>query len=176
VVAAVAEALPLRSGSVDAAMAMSTVHQWPDLARGLAEMRRVARGPVVVLTFEPRGLDGYWLADYVPELPPVDAARMPPVERIASLLGGTVAVTSPPVPLDCTDGFVEAYYGRPEAYLDADVRRAQSAWAFVDDAVVERGLAALRADLDSGAWDARYGHPRTQPAYDSALRLVVATP
>jgi SAM-dependent methyltransferase len=176
VVAGVAEALPLRSASFDAALAVVTVHQWPDLAGGLAELRRVARGRVVVLTFERSALRTFWLSEYVPEVVPPDERRMPPVPLLARLLGGDVAVEVVPLPLDCVDGVVPAYYGRPEAYLDPAVRRAQSVWAFTPPEAVERGLAALAADLASGAWDARWGHLRAQPTYDGGLRLVVATP
>ena len=79
-----------------------------------------------------------------------------------------------PIPLDCVDGFIEAYYGRPEAFLDPAVRAAQSAWGLPSLPIVERGLAALRADLESGAWDERYGALRTQPSYLGSLRLLVA--
>lgn len=176
VVAAVAEALPLRTTSVDAAMAMSTVHQWPDLRRGLREMRRVARGAAVVLTFDQHARSDLWVFEYVPEIARTDQVRMPRIEELADGLGGSVRVETVPVPLDCTDGFVEAFYGRPEALLDPGVRRAQSAWAFVSPEVVARFVAELSANLASGAWDERYGHLRTQPTYDGPVRLVVSTP
>jgi len=168
---AVAEALPFDSGSFDAAMAMITVHQWPELERGLAELRRVARGPVVVLTFDPDALTSFWLADYVPELLEAERPRMPSLERIGAALGGEVDVAAPPIPHDCVDGFIEAYYARPEAFLDADVRVAQSAWAHTEVDVTE-GLAKLRSDLESGVWEARYGDLRERPDYIGSLRLI----
>ena len=116
----------------------------------------------------------FWLEDYVPEVFAAEDARDPGLDRVAAILGGTVRVTKVPIPVDCVDGFVEAYYARPEALLDPAVRRAQSAWSFVEPAVVERGLERLRAALESGAWDARHGHLRTQPTYIGALRLLVA--
>jgi SAM-dependent methyltransferase len=174
VVAAVAERLPFADGAFGAAMAMSTVHQWPDLARGLAELRRVSRGPVVVLTFDAGRTPGFWLSEYLPDLPRVDAARMPPVPALAAGLGGEVTVTTVPVPADCADGFVEAFYGRPEAFLDPAVRAGQSLWGFVDPGAADRALGMLAADLASGAWDARYGHLREQPSYDGSLVLVTA--
>jgi hypothetical protein len=79
-----------------------------------------------------------------------------------------------PVPLDCADGFNEAYYGRPEMLLDPAARRACSAWSFVDPAAVARFEAELRRDLDSGAWDAEFGALRRQPAFEGALVLIVA--
>lgn len=172
---ATAEALPLADQSVDAAMASVTIHQWPDLAGGLREMRRVARGPVVILTFDPVALVGdFWLNDYVPSLAAAEARREPPIDRVAELLGGRVQVDEVPMPLDCTDGFVEAYYGRPEQLLEPHVRAAQSSWAFADAAEVAVGLARLASDLERGTWDNRYGHLRTQPTYTGALRLITA--
>jgi SAM-dependent methyltransferase len=169
---AVAEALPFDAHSFDAAMAMITVHQWPDLERGLAELRRVTRGPVVVLTFDPDALLDFWLAEYVPELLEAERPRMPAIARIAAGLGGTVDVLAPPIPQDCVDGFIEAYYARPEAFLDPAVRAAQSAWAHtgVDPAP---GLQRLADDLASGAWDARFGRVSARTTYVGSLRLVV---
>jgi SAM-dependent methyltransferase len=175
---ATAEALPYDDGAFDAAMAMVTVHQWPDLARGLGELRRVARGPVVVLTFDGDALGRFWLDDYCPEVIATEQRRMPAIPRLVELLGGPslVTVETVPIPIDCTDGFAEAFYARPERLLDPAVRRAQSAWTFVDDAAEERGIARLADDLASGAWDARHGHLRDAPTYDGALRLVTGLP
>ncbi|HEX8001543.1 MAG TPA: class I SAM-dependent methyltransferase [Mycobacteriales bacterium] len=172
-VRAVAEALPLADRSVDAAMATVTVHQWGDPERGLAELRRVARGPVVVLTFDPDALDLLWLAEYAPELVAAERRRYLPPARMADLLGGGT-VTPVPVPVDCVDGFTEACYARPEAFLDEGVRRAQSAWTFVPRAAEDRAVARLAADLADGTWDARYGALRDQPTFPGSLRLVVS--
>ena len=171
---ATAERLPFDDGAFDAAMAMITIHQWSDLRRGLGEMRRVARGPVVILTFDGAALDRLWLAGYAPEIVVAEARRMPPIDRVLAALGGTGTVADVPIPLDCTDGFTEAFYGRPERFLDPDVRRAQSAWGFVAPGVEDRAVAHLARDLDSGAWDARFGALRTQPWFVGAMRLIVA--
>jgi SAM-dependent methyltransferase len=173
---AVAERLPLDDASVDAAMATITVHQWRDKAAGLREMRRVARGPVVVLAIDGPTLARFWLADYAPELITAEVGRYPGIDWIGVALGGRCTVTTTPVPLDCVDGFVGAFYGRPEQLLDPAVRAAQSAWGFIPAEAVERGVAALREALASGEWDARYGALRSQPAYDAALRLIVSRP
>jgi SAM-dependent methyltransferase len=169
----VAENLPLDDQSVDAAMAMVTVHQWGDLEKGLAEMVRVTRGPIVVLTFDGDAMDRFWLMDYAPEVFVHERRRMPAIDRICAGVGGGCHVHPVPIPLDCVDGFNEAFYGRPEQFLDPAVRKSQSAWGFVEPAVEERIVAALAADLKSGAWNARYGHLRTQPWFDGAMRLVV---
>jgi SAM-dependent methyltransferase len=173
---ATAEHLPFAGASFDAAMAMVTVHQWADTDQGLRELRRVSRGPVVVLTFDGDALDLLWLADYVPELITAERRRYPAIEHIREVLGGTSTVTPVPVPADCVDGFTEAYFARPERFLDPAVRQSQSAWGFVEQTAIERGVARLRADLGSGAWDRRYGTLRTQPEFTGSLRLVTAHP
>jgi SAM-dependent methyltransferase len=168
-----AENLPLDDRSVDAAMAMVTVHQWPDLETGLAELTRVTRGPIVVLTFDGDALDRLWLAEYAPELFAVERRRYPAIDRICAGLGGNCEVRPVPIPFDCVDGFSEAFYGRPEQFLDPAVRRSQSAWGFIEPAMEERIVAALAADLESGAWDARHGRWRRQPFFEGAVRLIV---
>jgi len=171
-----AESLPFADDSFDAAMATFTVHQWQNLEAGLHEVRRVTRGPVVILSCDPAELNRFWLVDYAPEVLQTEARRYPAPADIARMLGGTVEARVLPVPLDCTDGFGEAYYGRPEALLDPGARLANSAWSFVGPEVEPRFERELRRDLDSGAWDARYGALRTQPEFDGSLRLIVGFP
>jgi len=169
---AAAEDLPFADASFDAVMATVTVHQWTQLDRGLRELRRVSRGPVVILTFDPDALGRFWLADYLPELLASESRRFPTLQRLAAGLG-RCGVAEVPIPLDCADGFMEAYYGRPEAFADPAVRRSQSSWGFVDQDVIARGLARLQAHLASGEWDRRHGHLRSQPEFAGSLRLVV---
>ena len=173
---AVAEALPFADRTFDAALTTFSVHQWPDLERGLTEMRRVARGPVVVMTADPLVVEAFWLNEYAPQVLAVEARRYPAMDRIAAALGGTVDVIDVPIPLDCRDGFQEAYYGRPEIFLDPAARRACSAWSFVDATVVQRLDRVLSADLASGEWDRRHGWLRRQPEFAGSLRIVVGTP
>ncbi|MFF3213434.1 class I SAM-dependent methyltransferase [Streptomyces sp. NPDC002886] len=173
---AVAEDLPFADGEFDAAMTLFSVHQWSDVAAGLREMRRVTRGPVVVLTCDPKLVRDFWLYEYAPEVLDTEARRFPPIEDMAAALGGTGTIQTVPIPLDCTDGFNEAYYGRPDMLLDPAVRQACSAWSFIDDGVRERFDERLRRDLESGAWDERYGHLRTQPTYEGSLVIVRANP
>lgn len=169
-VRASAAALPFADGSVDAAMAVLTVHHWPDKAAGLAEMRRVARGPVVVVTYDPAARP--WLTDYLPELVALDEAQMPALADFERWLG-PVTITPVPVPHDCVDGFLHAWWRRPDAYLDARLRSGSSAfWAL--GAAAAPGLARLAADLASGAWARRHGALLDSDSYDAGYRLVVA--
>lgn len=173
---AVAEDLPFPDRSFDASMTTYSVHQWSDLRAGLAEMRRVTIGPVLVLSCDPQALDRFWLADYAPEVIAVEARRYPPIAAIREGLGGRTEVRHVPIPLDCRDGFNEAYYGRPEQLLDPGARRVCSGWSFVAPEVVARFEADLRADLASGAWDRRYGALRSQSSFDGPLRLIIGRP
>ncbi len=175
-VAAVAEALPFGDGEFDAAMTTFSVHQWGDLEAGLAELRRVARSQVVVLTCDPDRLQRSWLAEYAPEVLAVEAERYPSLDRLRDGLGGSVASAVVPIPVDCADGFNEAYFGRPEALLDRAARRSCSAWSFVGGEVHERFERDLRRDLADGSWDRHHGHLRHQPTFDGSLVLVVAPP
>jgi Methyltransferase domain len=173
---AVAEALPFPDKCFDASMASVTVHQWQDLEKGLAEMRRVTCGPIVVFAGDPQLMQDYWLNEYVPEVREIEARRFPSFERIAAALGGQVEVQPVPIPLKCLDGFNEAYYGRPEALLDPEARLACSSWSLVPDAAVRRFVETLSQDLCDGSWDRRYGNLRTQPFWDGPLRLMIARP
>ena len=132
-IAARAEALPFDDDAVDAAMACVTIHHWEPPAAGLAELRRVARGPVVVFTFELDELPA-WQREFLAEGLAIERARFPAIDDIAAALGGRIRVERIPTPWDCTDGFFEAYWRRPEGLLDAAVRSAQSMWAMLDPA------------------------------------------
>ncbi|MBL7932718.1 MAG: class I SAM-dependent methyltransferase [Bacteroidia bacterium] len=171
-----AENLPFDDDSFDAVMAMVTVHHWPDIDKGLKELRRVARKQVVVMSFDPDALDTFWNAEYFPEVIEVEKARYPTIDFIKSNLGGNCRVIPVPIPLDCKDGFQEAFYGRPEAFLDKQVRLSQSAWGFIPDETQEEMVERLRKDLESGNWDKKFGQFRTQTSFTGALRLVVSRP
>jgi SAM-dependent methyltransferase len=173
---AVAERLPFDENTFDAAMATVTIHQWSDPDQGLRELRRVSRGPVVILTFDGDALDEFWLARYAPEMIEAERRRYPKVDHVQQVLGGTSSVSVVPIPYGCLDGFTEAFYARPEAFLDPDVRRSQSAWGFVSDEVESASMEKLRHDLESGEWDEKYGELRDHAEYRGSLRLIVATP
>lgn len=171
-----ADDLPFDDNSFDASMAMVTVHHWPDIAKGLREMRRVTKGRIIVMTFDPDALDRFWNADYFPELIAVEKARYPKIEFLNECLGGQCDIIQIPVPLDCSDGFQEAFYGRPEAFLQQEVRAAQSAWGFLSKELEEELVHRLADDLQSGNWDQKFGHFRTEPFFTCALRLIVSKP
>lgn len=153
-----------------------SVHQWSDTRAGLSEMRRVSAGPVVILTCDPALVTRFWLADYAPEVLAAEARRYPAPSEIAQALGGPTTVTTIPIPLDCTDGFNEAYFGRPEMLLDPAARRSYSAWSFVTPGQDGEYTDALRRALESGRWDAAHGGLRSTPFYDGSLILVTNTP
>ncbi len=167
-----AEDLPFDDDSFDASMAILTVHHWTDQQRGLREMRRVTRGPIVLLTYDP-GFRGFWLADYVPELVTLDEAQMPAMADYEAWLG-PVEICPVPVPHDCTDGFLSAYWRRPAAYLDPRVRAAMSSFWAVGD--VSEALARLERDLDSGAWTKRHAALLDLDECDCGYRLVATKP
>lgn len=170
VVQAAAEALPFTNDCFDAAMAMLTIHHWPAQERGLVELARVARGRVVLLTwvgFASR----FWLMDYFPEIETFDIDLFPTVDQLTSWLG-PLRVIPVPIPHDCSDGFLCAYWRRPEMYLDPGARGAISTFARVPDTAP--GLARLQADLASGAWARRHEDVLAHDAMDFGYRVVVA--
>ena len=169
-VQASAESLPFADRSFDAGMAILTVHHWADKAAGLAELRRVTRGRIVLLTFDPAQRP--WLVDYLPALAALDEAQMPAMADYENWLG-PVQVVPVPIPHDCSDGFLYAYWRRPHAYLDPHVRSGSSSfWALGDAA--DAGLARLRQDIESGEWARRHADLLALDAYDAGYRLVVA--
>lgn len=168
-----AEALPFADRTFDAVMAVLTLHHWTDRAGGLAECARVARRRVVLLTWDPFA-DAFWLLrEYLPALAEADRRQFPPVAAYAEAFGpgARVEVASVPIPRDCADGFLGAYWARPAAYLDQEVRAGISSFALLG---AEEGLERLRGDLASGAWHARHGQLLTTDALDIGYRLVVA--
>ena len=173
-VRAAAEALPFADGTFDAAMIVLTVHHWTDKRRGLAEVRRVTRGPVVMFTGLDRELNtSWWLHDYFPATKRLVAGRILAPELFASVLGPATLIPVP-IPADCADGFEAAYWRRPEAILDPVVWRASSALSMISDADRTAGLALLSADLASGEWRRCYGHLLTLGELDLGYRILVA--
>jgi hypothetical protein len=145
------------------------------MEKGLKELRRVAKKKVIVMTFDPDCLDDFWNAEYFPEVIEIERQRYPKNELIVNALGGNCELKPVPIPLDCVDGFQEAFYGRPEAFLIKDVRLNQSAWGFLPDGSEPAIVKRLADDLASGQWDEKYGAHRTMPEFTCALKLIVAT-
>jgi SAM-dependent methyltransferase len=170
-----AESIPLDDDSVDAAMACVTIHHWQDRAAGLAELRRVARGPVVVFTFELADLIG-WQRDYFAAAVALEEPRFGRIEEVAAELGGEARIERIPTPADCADGFFEAYWNRPEPLLDPTVRASQSIWQLIGPAAEAQIFDRLAADLDSGKWDEENGALRERDGYEGSLRLVISEP
>ena len=170
VVRASAVGLPFRDGEFDAALAILTIHHWPDQRAGLLEMARVAKRCVLLTWEEPFASPSWLTRDYFPEILAYDRTVFPPTSRYAALLKNVV-VRPVLIPHDCTDGFLEAYWRRPEAYFDAGARLAISSFARLAD--VESGLTALRRDLDDGMWARRNGDLLDKTETDLGYRLVV---
>ena len=169
-----AEALPLADRTLEAAMTALSLHHWSDWRAGVAEMRRVARDRIVIFTWDPE-CEGFWLTqDYLAWLVEWDAQRFPTMaELLAELPNGSVAPVL--IPQDCSDGFLAAYFARPEMYLDPTVREAIFIFSLAPDADrLAASLAALEQDLRSGVWDARHGQVRETAGIDAGYRLVVA--
>lgn len=165
-----AEALPFADNSMDAVMAILTIHHWQDKAKGLAELRRVARQRVVLLTYDP-DFRGQWQTDYWPELIGLDDGVMPPMGFFEEHLG-PIEISPVMVPHDCADGFLYAYWRRPRAYLDPRIRKGSSGFWMIED--VEKGAQRLQADLASGAWAERHAHLLEAESADMGYRLVTA--
>lgn len=175
-VRAAAEALPFGDGSFGAAMGVLTVHHWIDRARGLAELRRVTRGPVVLFVRDPRAAPAWWLHDYFPATRRLEASRETPLDQLARLLDRDLEVIPVPISADCADGFNAAYWRDPRRYLDPRIWRPMSALALIPDTDRERGMRRLRADLGSGRWQRRWGHLLALDELDLGYRVVVARP
>jgi SAM-dependent methyltransferase len=170
VLQAVADRLPFRDRSFDAVLAVLTIHHWPKPEKGLAEMRRIARDRVVILTWDPQH-PGFWLVqDYFPEIVEIDRRIFPTAHAIERVIG-PVETHVVPVPSDCRDGFLGAYWRRPAEYLDADVRGAMSAFSKID---ATSGLKRLQRDLEGGAWLERHRALESMSELDVGYRLFVA--
>lgn len=169
---AAAECLPLFDQSFDAAMGILTIHHWSDPIAGLRELVRVARR-IVLFAYEPAVHSAFWLwQEYFPAAGSASAASELPVEQVAETIGAD-RVETVLVPHDCSDGFGPAYWRRPAAYLDSDVRNCISGLARLRREDLEPGLKRLAQDLDTGAWQARHRDLHNLDAIDAGLRLIV---
>lgn len=166
-----AELLPFRDRSFDAALAVLTIHHWGDQREGLEQCARVARTRVVLVTWDPES-DGFWLMqEYFPEILALDRRIFPTMDRIASALGD-IEIRKLMIPADCIDGFLGAYWRRPQAYLDPRVRTGISTFSMISN--VEDGVARLEEDLANGEWAARYGNLLDMENFDAGYRVIIA--
>jgi SAM-dependent methyltransferase len=173
-VRAVAEHLPLEDKSFDGSLASLTIHHWKDVPAGLAEMRRVTRKRIVLFTWDPEFEANYWLTrDYFPAILELDRPRFPTLRALEAMLA-RIDVQTVPISADCQDGFIGAFWKRPEAFLDPDVVRANSAMAQLDPQKLKDGLARLRDDLRTGAWWRRNPHLPALNELDLGYRLVIS--
>jgi SAM-dependent methyltransferase len=168
VVCASAMALPFCDEAFDAALAILTIHHWPDRERGISEMKRAATEKLLILTWEPPDKPFWLTSDYLPHFLESDRLLFPPWFRDR---GDTLDIITIPVPHDCSDGFLCAYWRRPEAYLDPGVRDAISTFSRVGN--YERALDRLRHDLADGEWYRRYGDLLSEDEMDFGYRLVI---
>jgi SAM-dependent methyltransferase len=171
VVQACAEYLPFRDGAFDVATAFLTIHHWSDIAKGLQEALRVATKRLVLLTWI-GFVEDFWLLDYLPQIKEIDEPLFPSIEQLDRLLN-SVKVVPLPIPHDCTDGFLCAYWRRPHAYLDAGVRSAISTFSRITD--VDAGLLRLQKDLESDRWRQQYSHILNRKSMDFGYRIVVSS-
>ncbi len=174
VVKAYAESLPFRDGEYAASMALLTIHHWSDPIAGLHEMRRVSRRRAIVLTMDPSKASDFWFSEYFPEVSWWDSVHFPSIAAIGEALGGDVRVEEVPIPYDCRDGFLGAYWRRPSAYLDARLRRGISTLAAIGDDDLLGGLARLSEDIRSGRWDDEHAWLLDREELDLGYRLIVA--
>jgi SAM-dependent methyltransferase len=179
VIHASVEAIPLEDASVDAAMAVLSDHHWEGRERGLREMVRVARRRVVLFNADPGSFARFWFSEeYLPEFYDLmeDRYREPGVweRELTDILGHNVRFVPVPIPHDCVDGFYGAWWRRPQAFLDPRVRAGISVFSRVTPEQVERAVAALKADLESGAWQHRHSDLLELDELDLGYRVVVA--
>lgn len=170
VVQAIAENLPFASNSFDVALGILTIHHWGDWKVGLREALRVAKSRVVLLTWFCFP-DGFWLMDYIPEIATMDSHLFPSAQDLSAVLG-SIQISEVPIPRDCTDGMLCAYWARPERYLEPEVRKAISGFARIAEPTA--GLAKLESDLKSGVWQEKYGRNLLDDSKDYGYRLVIA--
>lgn len=171
-VCGVVEDLPFADNSFAAGLAILTLHHWRDISRGLNELSRVVAKRLVIFTWDPKAASSLWINDYVPENIELDLVRFPVFEDFVGQFSN-VSVIEVPVPHDCSDGFLGAYWRRPAAYLYERVRKGSSTFHQISQETLVQGLTQLRADLDSGDWHRRYAELLDKPCLELGYRLVV---
>lgn len=174
VVKAEVEHLPFKDRSFAASMAILTIQHWEDPIAGLHEMARVSSRRAVVLTLDPEVFGGFWLYRYFSDAAFLESMRYPKLSAITKALGGDTRIETVPVPHDCRDGFIGAYWRRPSLYLEQRVRRTIATLQEIGDDDLLDGLRRLSEDLASGAWEAANGWLLNRDEMDLGYRLIVA--
>lgn len=173
---AIAENLPFEDKYFDASMSIFSIHQWSNLKKGLEEMKRVTKGPVIILTNNPKLIKNFWLYDYAPLLLEKKESLYPDLNIIGSILGKDILIEKIPIPKLCLDGFNEAYYARPELLTDLDAYSTSFSWNLIDKQIRKKYLNNLKNDLKSGEWDKKYGYHRNMSHFNGSLYLIVSNP
>lgn len=164
-----AEDMPFNDNHFDCSMAILTLHHWSDIILGLKEMMRVTKDKIVLLTWI--GYENnFWLVDYIPEIVRMDENLFPTLEELHEILGD-IFVETIKIPHDCTDGFMCAYWRRPEMYLNPSARKAISTFSRISEH--QEGLNKLDDDIKSGSWTKKYKHLLEKESLDLGYRLIV---
>jgi SAM-dependent methyltransferase len=170
---ALAEELPFKQKEFEATMALLTMHHWRDPVSGLLELKRVTSQKILIMTFDPDEFDKLWNAQYFPELIDLEKSRFMNLDRIIQTMDLPCSVYPVPIYAGCKDGFMDAFYNNPEAFLNPKVRLNQSCWGFLDDGMENVLIERLEKELKSGEWDQKFGAFRAMPKYEGALKLLV---
>jgi len=168
---AAAESLPFPDGSFSHAMTVLSMHHWSDRAKAFNEINRVATDKFVAISWDPTA-SPFWLTrDYFPEFHAEDLNKFPPLAEFHAHFDD-VAISVLPIPDDCQDGFLAAFWKRPAAYLNPEVRQGIS--SFSKSTTLDAGLEKLAADLESGVWEERNASILESDEFDAGYRLITA--
>lgn len=175
-VRAMADSLPFIDKSFDASMTVISIHHWhPNQRKGIEEMRRVARNKVLIVTYDSRVCEQMWLTtDYIPETANLDRDTLPTPEDICEWLNCNTKVETIPISRDTPDWMFGSFWAHPERVLDPIARASTSGFSRQPKKVIDRVVANISRDLESGKWDEKYGHLRELVEYDAGLRIITA--
>ncbi|MEM1394763.1 MAG: class I SAM-dependent methyltransferase [Cyanobacteria bacterium P01_H01_bin.150] len=172
-----AENLPLPNQAAEAAIIMLAFHHFQDYQQALREVHRVVgNGQIIMFTYDPAMISGFWLTKYFPALIKDVESSFISIsdlsDEICSIRGNSVKVIPFRLPHNLSDSFAAVGWARPELYLDINIRNGISSFAKIDIDEVEQGVLRLQADLKTGRWDKEYGYLRKQKQYDVGYRFI----
>jgi len=166
-----AEDLPFKDNSFTHALTILSMHHWADRNKAFTEINRVTTDRFVAVSWNPNA-SPFWLTrDYFPELYETDQKIFPTLEEFQRHFND-VQITPLLIPEDCIDGFLAAYWKRPEAYLNPKVRQSISTFSKLKQ--LDTGLKKLEDDLKSGAWKQRNRDILNKSALDAGYILITA--